>query len=267
MSQFPLVSVLFITYKRVHLLRRTLETFVANTAYPNLELVVTDDASPLWMQKEISELPFHKHVLAKKRRGLGANANEGLRNCAGEFVLFLQDDWECRGPETYLAHAVRTMQQNPAIGLVRFYDADSGVNSSHEISSTPLSCRMLDVPENISDSNRFLYSDTPHLRSKLFNAQLGPYREDLTMEACETEFAQRFLAQSRFSAVYFPAFNDRVFVHIGQAESFRTNSLRYRWESALSDMAQPFRGSALHQLGTRTYRNAVRLLAKTRLLK
>src|SRR5882724_7457369 len=98
MSDLPLVSVLFITYKRVHLLRRTLEAFLANTSYPNLELVVTDDASSSTMQEEISKLPFHRHILGKKRRGMGANSNEGLRRCTGDYILFLQDDWECMGP-------------------------------------------------------------------------------------------------------------------------------------------------------------------------
>jgi hypothetical protein len=267
MSEFPLVSVLFVTYKRVHLLRRSLESFLANTSYPNLELVVTDDGSPGWMQEEISKLPFHRHILGKKRRGVGANSNEGLRHCTGDYILFLQDDWECQGPDSYLTHALNVMQADPSIGLVRFYGVDSTVNSSQRIDYPPLSCRRLLMPKELSSSNRFIYSDTPHLRSKLLDVQLGPYREDTSMETCEKDFGQRFLAQSRFSAVFFPDFNNRVFVHIGEAESFRTNSLRHRCEAALASIAKPFKGSRFYNAANRAYKKTVRTLIILRLIR
>jgi GT2 family glycosyltransferase len=132
----PLVSVLFLTYERVHLLRRTLESFVRNTDYPHLELVVADDGSSAVVQQEIRTMPFDKVVLAPRNRGTGTNYNSGQRRCSGEYLLFLQDDWECHGPPGYLREAVEAMQAHPKIGLVRFYGLDTRVNAVHPIEGT-----------------------------------------------------------------------------------------------------------------------------------
>ena len=43
--EWPLVSVLFITYKRFDMLQKSFESFRRNTNYPRLELVIADDGS------------------------------------------------------------------------------------------------------------------------------------------------------------------------------------------------------------------------------
>lgn len=232
----PLVSVLFLTYERVHLLRRTLESFIRNTDYPHLELVVTDDGSSAAVQQDIRTMPFDKIVLAPRNRGTGSNYNAGQRNCSGEYLLFLQDDWECQGPPGYLRDAVEAMQAHPKIGLVRFYGLDTGVNAVRPI-DRERDLLEIQKPERVTAANRHIYSDTPHLKSRALIDALGEYNEKLPMEHCELEYQDRFLQQDRFCAAFFPRYMNRVFVHTGQAESFRTNSRHARLERKLHALA------------------------------
>jgi len=237
----PLVSVLFLTYERVHLLRRTLESFVRNTDYSNLELVVTDDGSSVAVQQDIRTMPFDKVVFAPRNRGSGSNYNAGQRVCSGEYLLFLQDDWECHGPARYLRDAVEAMQAHPKIGLVRFYGLDTGVNAVRTIERDLFE---IQKPGRVTAANRHIYSDTPHLKSRALIEALGEYRENLPMEQCELEYQDRFLLQDRFCAAFFPRYMNRVFVHIGQAESFRTSSQSARLERKLYALAAPLREKA-----------------------
>jgi hypothetical protein len=50
-EDLPLVSALFLTYKRFGMLQRSVEQFLAHTAYPNLELVIADDGSGTAIQE------------------------------------------------------------------------------------------------------------------------------------------------------------------------------------------------------------------------
>jgi len=89
--EWPLVSVLFITYKRFDLLKKTVESFRQNTDYPRLELVIADDGSGPAIQAEIRTLPADVFALMPKNRGLGANNNNGIRHCNGKYILIVQE--------------------------------------------------------------------------------------------------------------------------------------------------------------------------------
>lgn len=267
MNEFPLVSVLFITFRRFHLLQRTVQTFLSNSRYPKLELVIADDGSPPEVQRALRSLPVQRVVASAANRGLGANMNAGLRACTGKYILSLQDDWECNGPSDYLLNAVAAIEASPAIGLIRFYGIDESMNHTREAAFPGL--RELEFPPTITDANRYLYSDTPHLKSRELCEALGEYREDLRMEDCEREYAERFLRQRRFVAAYFPQYMNSVFIHIGAAESFRTNTAAARLEHTLYPLAGPLKralGPAYPRLRS-SYRAAARLLLNLRWMR
>ena len=90
-SGYPLVSVLFITYKRVELLERSFRAFLGNTDYPNLETVIADDGSGAEIQRRVRTLPADVFALAPRNQGLGANNNNGLRHCSGKYILMIQE--------------------------------------------------------------------------------------------------------------------------------------------------------------------------------
>jgi len=238
MATDPMVSVLFITYNRLLLLKRTLKTFTSRTTYPNLELVVADDGSSPLVQAEIRRLPFHEFVLSERNRGLGANANAGLLRCHGAYVLMIQDDWDCVADTDYLGDTIHVMVQYPDIGLVKYY------GDAHTLRPEPRSgvaepC--FEIAEQEEMKTNLVYSDTPHVMSRAALQCIGPYREDCDMESCEMDYARRFGAQNSFKAAVFPAYYNRIFVHTGGDTSYRTSRARYRIDRALGPLARCLR--------------------------
>jgi len=254
-KEYPLVSVLFVTYKRVHLLQRAFDSFGQNTDYPNLELVVTDDGSPAAVQEQIRGMAFDKFVLAPKNRGMGANANAGLAACSGKYILFLQDDWECKGPARYLRDTVAIMEANPRVAIVKYYGKQHSPDGGPLPGATE-SCFTIRPGEPPGPEGFCIYSDTPHLKSRASLNDLGLYREGCGMEQCELDYDTRFSTQNGYAAAFFPEYYNRAFLHIGVEESFRTSSLGHRVHSLLAGLAAPVKEAcpALYEAGSRCYR-------------
>jgi len=227
-QQFPLVSVLFITYKRYDLLERTLRKFRENTDYPNLEVVIADDGSGPEIQEKIRSLPADVYALAPKNRGLGANNNNGLRHCSGKYILMVQDDCVCTGPADYLKNTIQVMEANPEIGIVNYYGPPHPMERSHKLAGSLEPCHVFLKPYEDGRKEYFLYTDQPHVISRAALDHIGEYLELRDMEECERDYNRRWRDQTRFRTATFPAYYNNVFVHEGAEESFRTNRFRYR---------------------------------------
>lgn len=227
---WPKVSVLFVTYKRFDQLQRSFAAFLANTDYPNLELVITDDGSGPEIQAQIRTLAADKFALAPKNRGLGANNNAGMRLCTGQYILMVQDDCEFRGPREYLKNAISVLEANPKVGIVNFGGAPHPPDLDQRLAGSDEPCFV--TPARLADpgKQRYLYTDQPHVRRAEVNALLGPYLEDHDMERCEREYIRRWQDQTQYLTADFPAYHNKVFFLdiSGFAPSFRTTRLRYR---------------------------------------
>jgi glycosyltransferase involved in cell wall biosynthesis len=270
MNQAPLVSVVFITYRRVHLLQRTVLSFLRNTDYPNLELVIADDGSPKWMQADMRRLPIQKLVASKANRGMGANTNAGLAQCAGKYILHIQDDWECQGPPRYLEQAVLLMEARPDIGLVQFCGAVHRVDPELRIRDFEgPDCYLIYRESSPSPLTHMVYSDRPHLKTKALADYLGRYQEKCRIGECELDYNERFAKQSRFRGAFFPCYYNTVFNNIGEDESFRTGNWTLRLESALAPIARRWkeRSPEVFIRAKAIYRKTVRLLYHLRILR
>lgn len=93
----PLVSVVIPTFNRAALLVKALHS-VRQQTYPNLEIIVVDDASTddtATAVQKIDDLRVH-YIRHEVNRGGSAARNTGIRAATGEFIAFLDDDdeWE-----------------------------------------------------------------------------------------------------------------------------------------------------------------------------
>uniref|UniRef100_UPI0040477A22 glycosyltransferase family 2 protein n=1 Tax=Roseivirga sp. TaxID=1964215 RepID=UPI0040477A22 len=92
----PLVSVICISYNHAPFIGEALNSIFAQT-YPNLELIILDDASKDESQKTIKELiqgreniSFFPHI---ENEGYTQTFNQGLKHAKGEFIIdFALDD-------------------------------------------------------------------------------------------------------------------------------------------------------------------------------
>src|SRR5688500_9781977 len=108
----PIVSVVIPTYNRAHLIRRAIDSVVAQT-FADWELIVVDDASKDDAEGVVrsygdSRMRYVRHDVNK---GASAARNTGLYAAHGEFVAFLDSDDEWL-PEK-LASQVELFRANP----------------------------------------------------------------------------------------------------------------------------------------------------------
>lgn len=216
MGRLPLVSVVVTGYARPGALRTTVESLLATVSYGNLELVLADDASPPSMQEEMRTLPFDRFVFAEHNRGLGSNTNAGLAAATGEFVLQLQDDWECSGPSDFLEQGVALLESNPELGVVRFMKPEPHIPYETTTTSAGAQVRVY-VPQ--PGSGWYVFNDWPHLKSRAFIEFLGPYRVSRYMQRTENDIRDRFNAQSRYALAYIEGYE--LFGHIGKEATHR----------------------------------------------
>ncbi|HUY81100.1 MAG TPA: glycosyltransferase family A protein [Acidobacteriaceae bacterium] len=236
-QQSPLVSVLFITYKRFDMLERSLRAFRENTNYPNLELVIADDGSGPEIQARISTLHANVFALSPKNLGLGANNNNGIRHCSGKYILMIQDDWLCQGPPDYLSNAIAVLEANPGVGLINFAGAPHPPDLTQRLAGcNEQPCYLTPAPYTGSHKREFLYSDQPHIHSRTALEYVGLYKEDRDMEECEIDYNFRWENQHRFSTAVFPAYHLRAFICAEDAVSFRTTRFRYKVAGALQPL-------------------------------
>lgn len=92
----PKVSVMIITYNQEDLIAETIQS-VVDQDYPNLEVVVADDASTDGTAKVILEFQAKypdvvKPVLNEKNLGITGNSNAAFFACTGEIIAVLGGD-------------------------------------------------------------------------------------------------------------------------------------------------------------------------------
>jgi hypothetical protein len=184
--------------------------------YPNVELILADDGSPPDLVRQMRELPFDRIVESNRNTGLGANSNRGLLAARGEFILQLQDDWECRGPKGFLEMSIEIMREWPELGFLRLRTPQPELTFSIRRSSGAKVVRVYDSHQPMADP--FLYTDTPHLKSRWATERLGHYLESRYMARTELDMRDRFNMQSEIRAAFIEGIH--AFEHIGGESSF-----------------------------------------------
>lgn len=96
MNNLPTVSVMIITYNHEMYIRETIDSVLAQD-YPNMEIVVSDDAStdntPSIVRDYALKHPLVvKAILATVNKGITANCNMALNHCSGSLVAIMGGD-------------------------------------------------------------------------------------------------------------------------------------------------------------------------------
>ncbi|PRY88397.1 glycosyltransferase family 2 protein [Mongoliibacter ruber] len=236
-TEYPLVSVLFITYKRFDKLKETYDNFVKNCTYPNLELIVADDGSPSKIQDKIKTIHFDKYCLSPQNKGLGFNQNQGVEAASGDYILNLQDDWNLLHPSDFLQKAVSLLQAEPKIGLIRFWGGQPNIQQFRKqaFSLDSLDYMLFEGDKSLKseEASSYVYSDRPHLKRKIIHEEIGMYTtEKLPVLKVELEFCKRFEA-SRFDAAVISGYED-LFDHTGLEDSFNVEQQKENFRNKIN---------------------------------
>jgi glycosyltransferase involved in cell wall biosynthesis len=242
------VSVLFITYNRSDLLEIAFRSIRERMDFGNLrvEFVVSDDASDPAHLSRVRSLPFDKHVLSAKNRGLGNNCNKGIAAADGQYILQIQDDCEFVGERTLVSTAMQILQADSEVGIVQLTQQTPDVIHKMRCFKDGTWYR---IYENDGISRRREcgarpYSDQPHLKRRQFCADIGPYLEGVPMTDMESNYQQRVACQHRWRVASME--KAPGFKHLGASHSFNPSHKRARRLARLE--AYPLVGPILHQL-------------------
>jgi hypothetical protein len=251
----PALSLVFLTYNRSDLLARAFDAIVPPLAAQlpgGLETIISDDHSNAAHQAVIRGLGATHVLVAPRNRGLGNNHNKALAACTATYVLSLQDDWLFTGTVATIRAAMGILERDADVGIVEFLPP-----------SVPIPCERRRTPDGVGydvyvndalphprASGSRPYSDRPHLKTRAFIDDLGPYREDLPMTTSELDFQQRVACQARWRVAWIDA--PPAFEHLGAERSFNPGQRRAERLARLE--ALPLLGNAMRLLRPRLRR-------------
>lgn len=114
----PLISVIIPTFNRGYVIRRAVDSVLAQN-YPHFELIVVDDGSTDNTASRLAPLAGGGRLiyLSQINKGVSAARNSGIREAGGAFIAFLDSDDEWR-PEK-LSAQMEYFQKNPASLIVQ----------------------------------------------------------------------------------------------------------------------------------------------------
>lgn len=126
MSELPLVSIVTPTYNQRKYIVESLRSSLAQ-AYPNIEIVVVDDASTDDTVGLISSIPEFAHVRVLRQEqntGGGEARNNGCRAAKGRYIVY-QDSDDVLHPD-HVRTMVGVLEANPDLGFVSCDAIDIG---------------------------------------------------------------------------------------------------------------------------------------------
>ncbi|EKZ95729.1 putative glycosyl transferase [Cupriavidus sp. HMR-1] len=116
----PKVSVIVLTYNNLALTKDCLDSLETYSDYPNLEIIIVDNASadesPTYLSKWAASRSHVKLILNDKNLGFAAGNNQGLAAATGEYLVILNNDTVVtRG---WVDRMVNHFRNNPEIGIL-----------------------------------------------------------------------------------------------------------------------------------------------------
>lgn len=116
---FPRVSVIVLCYNRLDLTEACV-TSLRNTAWPELEIILVDnasaDATPAFLAETAAADPRCRALCHPGNLGFAAGMNSGVRVADGEILVLLNNDTVV--PPDWLAPLVQPLLRDPRLGLV-----------------------------------------------------------------------------------------------------------------------------------------------------
>ncbi|MEQ1586921.1 MAG: glycosyltransferase family 2 protein [Cyclobacteriaceae bacterium] len=112
----PLVSIITVNFNGTKETKALLRSLI-NLSYPNVEIIIVDNASAKNPTNEFLEIyPAAKIILSKENLGFAGGNNLGIRNSKGDFLFFINNDTELTS--NIIEVLVNTIKKLPDAGIV-----------------------------------------------------------------------------------------------------------------------------------------------------
>jgi GT2 family glycosyltransferase len=143
----PLVSIISINYNQAQVTCALLDS-LRRITYPNIEIFVVDNASPMEEPTSIAErFPEVNLIRSPQNMGFSGGNNLGIIQAKGKYALFLNNDTEV--DPNFLEPLVELLESNPAIGMVSpkiiFYGTDNIIQYAGSSAINPWTGRSVTI--------------------------------------------------------------------------------------------------------------------------
>lgn len=215
MGELPLVTIIFLTYKRTEYAVRSAASVQANLHYDGqAHWMICDDGSPMAHVDAILDAVEAAGFLQFEQDGYGVMANTGW-NQAGTYsplTLWLEDDWELKRSLDITPY-VRLLVERADVGMIRL----GLMPIDLELNSVGYGGRMY---LNVQKGTPYAFSGNPHLKHERFTAY-GPYPTGKNPGDTEIAYDRQIRAQEG-PAIWWPLAigDDPHFGHIGEVQSY-----------------------------------------------
>jgi GT2 family glycosyltransferase len=157
MENAPLVSIITINYDHPEVTCEMLES-LRHITYPNIEVIVVDNASPNDDPAIISNnYPEIIFIKSNENLGFAGGNNLGLRKAKGEYILFLNNDTEV--DPGFLEPLVKKFSDDTSIGAVspkiRFFHHPDTIQFSGITEFNPYTIRNKGLGYGQTDTGQF----------------------------------------------------------------------------------------------------------------
>jgi len=166
-NKLPLVSIISVNYNQSKV---TLEMIASLKiiSYPNIEIIVVDNASPNDTPEVIKEkYPDVKLIFSKKNLGFAGGNNLAVLQASGKYLLFLNNDTEVE--PGFLEPLVEHLENNPETGMISpkiifWYSPDKKtIQYAGSNGINPYSMRGSKIGYNQTDTGQFSETYTTEL--------------------------------------------------------------------------------------------------------
>lgn len=146
----PKVSVIVVTYNNLDLTKQCLMSLEKYTDYPNMEVIVVDNASsddsPAYLSEWAKQGENRILMLNQDNKGFAAGNNQGLLVATGEYLVLLNNDTHVT--PGWLTSLVKHMQRDGRIGLLGPVTGNIG-------NEAKIAIQYADMSEMLIESRKF----------------------------------------------------------------------------------------------------------------
>ena len=227
----PLVSVNLTTFNRSHYLGRCIDSVFAQS-YPNIELIIVDDASIDDTEKVVSHYQNKyldkkiKYIKHKVNLKLSKTRNTAWQNSTGDLIATLDDDdvWIDRDKISKQVDAILKSEQFAIVCTsVRIY-------TDQNIWRDKLIKNPRDLQSRILKGNGLIYTSTALIR-KCVLSELGGFDEKM-LKGVDSEFYRRCIVKYGYG-VHFMS-DVTTAVHEYGADRMTTDESRRKLAGAIN---------------------------------
>ena len=161
----PLVSIISVNYNQARVTCEMVES-LRQVTYPNIEIIVVDNASPTDDPSLIVETyPEVKLIRSPSNLGYAGGNNLGIQQAKGKYLLFLNNDTEV--DPGFLEPLVALFESNPKAGIaspkIIFYGTDNLIQYAGSTGVNPWTGRSKGIGNQEKDNGQYSVSTTTAL--------------------------------------------------------------------------------------------------------